>query len=155
MKKATSKIRKRKRCGDCGRLLKINKFHKDKYGKDSLYCYCKDCAKIRRKKYNQSEKGKKAYQKYRQTEAGKKVCRKAQLKFNFNITPEQYNKLFKKQKGCCALCKKSQSNFKIRLAVDHNHKTGKIRGLLCPQCNVKLEWHICNKKVIDRYLKGN
>ncbi len=42
---------------------------------------------------------------------------------------------FEKQKGCCAICKKPQSAFKNRLALDHNHKTGKLRGLLCYYCN--------------------
>jgi hypothetical protein len=39
------------------------------------------------------------------------------------------------QQQCCAICKKHESNFMKRLAVDHNHKTGKVRGLLCYRCN--------------------
>lgn len=35
----------------------------------------------------------------------------------------------------CAICQKPRSAFKKRLSVDHNHKTGKIRGLLCYSCN--------------------
>lgn len=35
----------------------------------------------------------------------------------------------------CAICKKPGLAFKKRLSVDHNHKTGKIRGLLCFRCN--------------------
>ncbi len=42
---------------------------------------------------------------------------------------------FEKQKGCCAICGKHQSQFKMRLALDHNHRTGKLRGLLCYRCN--------------------
>jgi len=42
---------------------------------------------------------------------------------------------FKQQKGKCAICKKPQSMFKRRLNLDHNHKTGKLRGLLCYYCN--------------------
>lgn len=42
---------------------------------------------------------------------------------------------FKKQDGKCALCGKPQSAFKCRLSLDHNHKTGKLRGLLCYPCN--------------------
>lgn len=44
-------------------------------------------------------------------------------------------KLSDAQTACCAICKKHESNFKKRLAVDHNHKTGKVRGLLCYRCN--------------------
>lgn len=44
-------------------------------------------------------------------------------------------KLYDKQKGCCYICGKHESNFAKRLAVDHNHKTGRVRGLLCYRCN--------------------
>lgn len=43
--------------------------------------------------------------------------------------------LFIKQNKCCAICKKPEKSFKRRLSVDHNHRTGKIRGLLCYRCN--------------------
>jgi len=42
------------------------------------------------------------------------------------------------QNHSCAICKKHQSNFKNSLHVDHNHKTGKVRGLLCYYCNRRL-----------------
>jgi hypothetical protein len=44
-------------------------------------------------------------------------------------------KLSDLQGACCAICKKHESQFKKRLAVDHNHKSGKVRGLLCYRCN--------------------
>lgn len=49
-----------------------------------------------------------------------------------------YNKMFKEQEGCCGICKRHQSEFDSRLVVDHNHETGKVRGLLCFQCNTAL-----------------
>jgi len=48
---------------------------------------------------------------------------------------KERNEFFKKQKGKCAICGKSQEQFKRRLNLDHNHKTGQIRGLLCYYCN--------------------
>lgn len=44
-------------------------------------------------------------------------------------------KLVVKQNGLCGICSKPESHFKFRLAVDHNHKTGQVRGLLCYRCN--------------------
>jgi hypothetical protein len=44
-------------------------------------------------------------------------------------------KLSDAQNACCAICKSPESRFKNRLAVDHNHKSGKVRGLLCYRCN--------------------
>lgn len=43
--------------------------------------------------------------------------------------------IWRVQKGRCAICGKHERNFKKRLAVDHNHKTGNVRGLLCFYCN--------------------
>ncbi|KKL94232.1 hypothetical protein LCGC14_1866700, partial [marine sediment metagenome] len=49
------------------------------------------------------------------------------------ISREQYDVLFKKQDGKCAICHRHQRY--QRLAVDHCHKTQVVRGLLCMQCN--------------------
>jgi len=60
--------------------------------------------------------------------------REYQLKYKFGITVEQYNQMFVEQNGTCLIC--HQVNIRGRyLVVDHNHKTGKIRGLLCYHCN--------------------
>lgn len=48
---------------------------------------------------------------------------------------EERQKMSDAQGARCAICNKHESNFVNRLAVDHNHKTGKVRGLLCFSCN--------------------
>lgn len=53
----------------------------------------------------------------------------------YGITEAQYNEQLKKQKDCCALCGKHKSNFSYSLHQDHNHKTGKNRGIVCYYCN--------------------
>lgn len=53
----------------------------------------------------------------------------------FGITVEQYETLLHRQGHCCAVCKRPASEFKHRLAVDHDHKTGYIRGIICTYCN--------------------
>lgn len=62
------------------------------------------------------------------------------LKYTYGITIDDYNKIFNMQNGRCAICKKHQSNLERPLFVDHNHTTGKIRGLLCPNCNRLIGW---------------
>lgn len=52
-----------------------------------------------------------------------------------DITPEGRAILFQNQDGRCAVCRRPERFFKVRLAVDHNHKTGEVRGLLCSRCN--------------------
>jgi len=44
-------------------------------------------------------------------------------------------KLYDHQEGRCAICKRHETEFAKRLHVDHNHKTGRVRGLLCFRCN--------------------
>lgn len=68
----------------------------------------------------------------------KKFTRYSWLKTKYNITVNDYNKLFEKQEGKCAICGAHQINFKKALAVDHDHETGKIRGLICFNCNIML-----------------
>jgi hypothetical protein len=57
------------------------------------------------------------------------------LPHKYGITIEQYNEIFDKQGGKCSICGRHQSDLRRRLCVDHNHATGKIRGLLCNKCN--------------------
>jgi hypothetical protein len=56
------------------------------------------------------------------------------LKSSYNLSVEKYNQLFVNQNGLCAICKAPVVIGK-KLVVDHCHKTGKIRGLLCYNCN--------------------
>jgi len=49
-------------------------------------------------------------------------------------TQDIYNAMYEAQKGCCALCNEPEEKF-AWLCIDHDHETGKIRGLLCPNCN--------------------
>lgn len=63
------------------------------------------------------------------------AARKFTLKAIFGLTPEDYDEMAKSQGGLCAGCKKKCAIGR-RLCVDHCHKTGEIRGLLCGKCNM-------------------
>ena len=56
------------------------------------------------------------------------------LKKKYGIIYAEYEKMLTEQKGLCAICGKAEAENK-RLAVDHCHRTGKIRSLLCGKCN--------------------
>jgi hypothetical protein len=60
------------------------------------------------------------------------------LNYKFNITIDKYNKILSDQNNCCNICKKHKDEFKNNLHVDHCHNTGKIRGILCFECNILL-----------------
>ena len=61
----------------------------------------------------------------------------SQLKSLYGITLEQYNQMFVNQNGVCCICKQG-TNDGSHLRVDHNHITGKVRGLLCSTCNTAI-----------------
>jgi len=87
------------------------------------------------KKYKKEwfQKNKERYkEKYREKQ------KEYSLQKKYGITIEQYNEIFIKQNGCCKICNRHQSEFKRSLAVDHCHKTNKVRGLLCHHCNAAI-----------------
>lgn len=88
--------------------------------------------------YNETHKdrrigeGKRYYHKHREEEGYRG------LRNLYNITKEQYDEMFMKQNGCCAICGIHHTLLTKKLYVDHNHDTGELRGLLCNKCNLGL-----------------
>ena len=112
-------------CRNCGKQFMSKKY-------DQIYC-SPSCAQAFWKK-NNPKKIKETEERYRKShpEQIKKRHRKYILKKKYGITIEEYNKMLEKQAGVCAICHEEKDE---TLAVDHDHKTGKIRGLLCFHCN--------------------
>lgn len=61
--------------------------------------------------------------------------RNKRLVNRYGININEYNEMLSSQEGKCLLCERHRSEFKKALAVDHDHNTGKVRGLLCDHCN--------------------
>jgi len=58
------------------------------------------------------------------------------LKYLYGMTFDDYDRMYKEQLGGCAICgKEIPSTWKMGVHIDHDHKTGKVRGLLCRACN--------------------
>lgn len=66
-----------------------------------------------------------------------KYMRKYDLKKKYGISLEEYKKLYESQNGVCAICGKEEKRGRM-LSVDHDHKSKKVRGLLCDNCNLFL-----------------
>ncbi len=69
----------------------------------------------------------------------------------YGITIDRYNEVFDKQNGVCAICKKPT---KKKLFVDHDHQTGKVRGLLCSGCNMGIGFYELYKNKYEEYLNS-
>lgn len=92
--------------------------------------------KVNQRKHRQTEGHKEWKKNYRALQSTKDARRNQLLQKNFGITLEDYTKMLVGQSGVCAICLKADPP--RSLAVDHCHKTGKIRGLLCRACNVSI-----------------
>jgi hypothetical protein len=109
-------------CKTCECVLPVSDFYKRKGGRIGHFSECKKCYLARSRAWHQTNPER---------------CRASQLKYRFGITPADYDRLLQKQEGACAICGCKCTTGK-RLAVDHDHETGAVRGLLCLPCNTAL-----------------
>ena len=154
-----------KRCSCCKVEKPLSAFCKNKARSGGLNCDCRICAARYRKNWYERNierergKSKKWHKHHKPGSIAKHNKTNYHLMETFGITLGQYDKLFENQNGVCAICgkpekAKSKYGFVRRLAVDHNHKTGKIRSLLCGTCNQDLGVYENRKKEFENYLRS-
>jgi len=132
-------------CKHCNSVKPIQQFTKDRHAKSGYTYTCTKCRGIQHREYYKNNPEKQKIKNDKQKENRKKFyntpegiisSRKAHLKKMYNITLEEYDILLEKQNGVCAICFGKETSYRNEvLSVDHNHETGKIRGLLCNTCN--------------------
>lgn len=122
-----------KACTKCGEVKDLTLFYRDARKLDGRQAQCKSCADTANKQYY--------YKDGLKTNTRQISIKKTQLKRLYGCTIEDVYEMHKHQNGKCAICDKDlivvgNSLTKYQVAcVDHNHHTGKIRGLLCNTCN--------------------
>ena len=104
-------------CNVCGQIKdQTTGFYKQASTKSGYHPRCKECMK--------------------------KASRISEYKRRYGITPDQYDHMMKDQQGLCLICNQPETlplkGRVRRMAVDHDHKTGEVRGLLCSDCNTGL-----------------
>ena len=139
-----------KLCNKCNSLKPIKQFSRHNTSKDGFQYCCKQCDSLRNKKqYIQNFEANKQRRKdyYRNNKEKLKEYNRerykkhseigvnSRFKREYKISLEDYNNLLFKQKNSCGICLIDKNNYKQRFSVDHNHKTGNVRGLLCIKCN--------------------
>lgn len=130
-----------KRCTKCCEWKPLTDFYGDRSTPDKHTTRCKACYKANRIAWH-----KRNPERFRENQRRLNQTKGFQyrLKYNFGLTPEQYAEIAKEQNGVCAICGRPETTIDPRygktrqLAVDHDHATGKIRGLLCRFCNTAL-----------------
>ena len=140
-----------KRCSKCGVEQPLDNFYRDAGCKDGIRPDCKACfaarAKARYAKTRERDIARvKAWQQQNrerhlasqrarhQRPDVKRRERDAHLRRSYGMTIDQYEEQLARQGGVCAICKKPPRP-DISLHVDHDHETGRIRGLICFGCN--------------------
>ena len=115
----------------------------------------KEKERIRKQIYykNNIESIKEKITKYNKSNSEKRklTVKKSFIKRKYGIVYEDYLSMHREQDYKCKICKRHADNFKHKLVVDHDHKTGKVRALLCTNCNSQL--HVLeNKELYDKYM---
>ena len=94
--------------------------------------------------------------KYYSNPENKKAMKDSYLKRTYGISLKDYNTKLIEQKHSCYICGVDELEVKNGLVVDHNHKTGDVRGLLCSKCNIGLGHFNDNQDLLQKaidYLK--
>lgn len=123
-----------KKCTVCKEEKAESEFYKRRASKDNLQSSCKTCSFAKNKQcYNP------------------KTYRKYHFKKLYGITLDDYDKMFMQQNGTCAICGSNDPAGRWgRFCVDHDHKTDKIRALLCNGCNQGLGYFNDNPELLEK-----
>ncbi len=127
------KMRKRTKtrlfCSECLKMLgyaNFSKYHDTSTGRTKYFSYCRKCSTVRSQRYR------KRNPEWYIMEKKKKRCTKR------GITVTELDILYMRQGFRCAICGVPESELQKVMAIDHDHETGKARGLLCEPCNIML-----------------
>lgn len=142
-----------KACTWCGEVKPLTDYHRNARLKDGLFSHCKPCALAWHRRYREAnrakinraaaerraadpsykERSRQWREANRESQAAKKRARNTRA---LGVEPEEYQRMLASQGGVCAICRQPERHpRKTRLSIDHCHSAGKVRGLLCSECN--------------------
>lgn len=140
-------------CPSCEKILIKGDFFRDNHRPDGLSHACRRCESKRKKEarlnnpeliekhrangrewYGKNREKKQAQNK-RWKEQNSERFRELNLKYRFGITLQDYENQLNSQDRKCAICEKPSEELEYNMLIDHCHKTGVLRGLLCKKCN--------------------
>jgi hypothetical protein len=140
-----------KQCKVCGAIKPFGDFYGSKLGRDGVRPECKACnlaarkakyaadpkpyiARVKRWQQENPERLNAYRREYRRRPDRKRADRDGHLRRKFGIGIDDYERMFAEQSGLCAICR-APGPQDGSLHVDHDHLSGRVRGLLCVSCN--------------------
>lgn len=154
-------------CTKCNNEKELSCFHFQKKSENKLAARCKDCDKKIQYEYRHKDivqtrlDDKRRYQttKKKRVEYAKEYRKKypertraTNWKVKYGITPDDFYSKLNEQNNKCAICNRDMEDYGKIFCVDHNHKTNKVRGLLCDPCNYGLGFYEKHKEKYKKYL---
>ena len=136
-------------CPGCDKVRPLTAFGKDSTRPRGVQLYCKPCRKERKNAWRLAAVK-------RKNEAGP-TYRGLNLKEKYGISLSEYQAMSEEQGHVCAICGNPEAGEKP-LAVDHDHKSGALRGLLCFRCNAGIGRFDDSSKILASaaaYLKAS
>jgi hypothetical protein len=124
-------------CYSCKLPKPIGDFSRNRKSRGGYKGECKKCLNKRRQQRRANNTN----------EVRKKLAKR------YNLSHEEYMQLHQLQGGKCRICGKPEVNLGRLLSVDHNHKTGKVRGLLCFKCNTAIGLLLDSKSLLEKALR--
>ncbi len=151
-----------KRCSKCGQVKSFSEFFRHSGNTDGYHGWCKACHSTHNRGYWRRYKARFGEEALRRKMSG--IRAKNRLKL-YGITEEQFRAMFAAQGGVCAICGRPETDLgnskdgtPRQLSLDHDHDSGKARGLLCNSCNHGLGKFLDDPKILDRaaaYLRSH
>ena len=115
-------------CGSCKTVKPVAEFANGKGQVDGLQGFCRPCGRDKQAQWREKNR-----------EKSTRLATDCHRRKKFGIEPAEYDRIFESQGCACAICKGScgttPSGNPRALALDHDHGTGAIRGILCARCN--------------------
>lgn len=143
----------RKRCRDCGLTKGIGEFPIQRGGRLGRHPVCKRCrAAQERRRYQRDRVA--ILERARTDDRRKERVRWRALERKYGLSKHDHHSMWVAQRGCCAICGVRHE----RLVVDHDHRSGVVRGLLCVGCNFAVGELRDDPALCDaaaRYLQGS
>lgn len=123
-----------KTCSVCKLVKNTSEFHRRSSAKDGLNSRCKACNTMLTVAWQKKNRNKANANAKKWNQANPDKLKAKRIK-KYKISVEDFKSLLEAQNSACAICLVKQVDLPRSIDIDHNHSTGAVRGLLCPDCN--------------------